>query len=81
MKEILIRLRSLSDIKEFVSICERQEDTFFDLLSNHHAVDGKSIVGVFSTDWSKPMRLQIHSGGGAEAENKVAELFKAYTVS
>ena len=80
MREIAIRLRSLSDVKEFVSICEKQEGASFDLLSNHHAVDGKSIVGVVSTDWSKPMRLQIYCKGGDKEEEAVVGMLKKYTV-
>lgn len=80
MKEITIRLKNLLDVKEFVLLCEKQEDASFDLLSNHHAVDGKSIVGVVSTDWSKPMKLQIYCKGGKEAEDAIAELLKNYIV-
>ena len=32
-----------------------------DLRSGRHVVDAKSILGIFSLDWSKPVTMEIYS--------------------
>lgn len=60
MYETTIQLDSINDVKEFVNIVM----TFpydMDLISGRYAIDAKSIMGIFSLDLSKPIKLQAHT--------------------
>ena len=76
MKSIKIYLDTIDKVKGFVnvvSVC----DGDFDLSSGRYVVDAKSIMGIFSLDISKPLRLDIHNPASAE---KVMPLLEAYKV-
>ena len=60
MKEVEIRLSLAENVKSFVNIVSRF-DYEMDLQSGCHVVDAKSILGIFSLDLSKPVKLIIHS--------------------
>ena len=60
MKEVEIRLSLAENVKSFVKIVSRF-DYEMDLQSGRHVVDAKSILGIFSLDLSKPVKLIIHS--------------------
>lgn len=60
MKSVTLKLATISDVKEFVSIVT-QCDYDVDLISGRYAVDAKSIMGIFSLDISKPITLEAHS--------------------
>ncbi|HHY52509.1 MAG TPA: HPr family phosphocarrier protein [Clostridiales bacterium] len=60
MKSINIMLSTINDVKDFVSIVS-QFDFEIDLVSGRYAVDAKSIMGIFSLDLSKPIKVNIHS--------------------
>ena len=47
MYETTISLQAINDVKDFVS--------------GRYAVDAKSIMGIFSLDLSKPIKLQAHT--------------------
>jgi len=53
-------LSTINDVKDFVSIVS-QFDFEIDLVSGRYAVDAKSIMGIFSLDLSKPIKVNIHS--------------------
>ena len=58
-------LATINDVKSFVSevsMC----DYDVDLLSGRYAVDAKSIMGIFSLDLSKPIRLEAHTDDASE---------------
>lgn len=60
MKTITIKLDTIEDVKDFVntvSMCNFDVD----LISGRYAVDGKSIMGIFSLDLSKPIKAEIYS--------------------
>lgn len=59
MKSIQISLNSIEKVKEFVNIINTF-DGDFDLVSDRYVVDAKSIMGIFSLDISKTLRLDIH---------------------
>jgi len=65
MKAFDISLKSINDVKDFVNIVNRY-DFDVDLSSGRYIVDAKSIMGIFSLDLSKPIRveLQIEDCGG-----------------
>lgn len=56
-----ISLPSIKDVKEFVGIAENHNCSV-SLQSGRYVVDGKSIMGVFSLDLSKPLDLALEVG-------------------
>ena len=60
MKAINIKLSLAENVKSFVNIANRYPYDI-DLRVGRHVVDGKSILGIFSLDLSKPIRLEAHS--------------------
>ena len=60
MNTFYIKLSTIEDIRKFVDIVTRQ-DYDIDLSSGRYVVDAKSIMGIFSLDLSKPIRLEAHS--------------------
>ncbi len=47
----------------------------FDLVSDKYTIDAKSIMGIFSLNLNKPLRLDIHSNSNLE---KPEDVFKDY---
>ncbi len=62
MKTFNIMLRSINDVKDFVNIVNRY-DFDVDLTSGRYIVDAKSIMGIFSLDLSKPIKVEAHTDG------------------
>jgi len=59
MKSLSIMLGTINDVKAFVNIVAKY-DFDVDLISGRYAVDAKSIMGIFSLDLSKPIKVEIH---------------------
>jgi len=60
MKTFNIALRSITDVKDFVNVVNKY-DFDVDLTSGRYVVDGKSIMGIFSLDLSKPIKVDVHT--------------------
>lgn len=60
MKTCTISLNTINDVKSFVNIVTKC-DFDVDLISGRYAIDAKSIMGIFSLDLSKPIRLEAHT--------------------
>ncbi|MBR6720459.1 MAG: HPr family phosphocarrier protein [Clostridia bacterium] len=75
MKSFNIALNSILDVKEFVNIVNKCPYDI-DLASSRYVVDAKSIMGIFSLDLSKPIKVTVHS---EDCDDLVAEL-KKYTI-
>ena len=60
MKTVNISLDSIEKVKGFVNIIAICEGDF-DLTSNRYVVDAKSIMGIFSLDLTKTLKLDIHN--------------------
>ena len=60
MKTMNIMLNSINDVKTFVNLVSKY-DFDVDLTSERYVVDAKSIMGIFSLDLSKPIKVEIHS--------------------
>ncbi|MCI6291815.1 MAG: HPr family phosphocarrier protein, partial [Clostridiales bacterium] len=56
MKAVNIKLSLAENVKSFVNIASRYPYDI-DLRVGRHVVDGKSILGIFSLDLSKPITL------------------------
>ena len=72
MKKATIMLATINDVKNFVSevsLC----DYDVDLLSGRYAVDAKSIMGIFSLDLSKPIKLEAHTDDASEFFAQIKE--------
>lgn len=54
---MLISLKSVEDANKFVAITSKYNFDI-DLISGRYAVNGKSIMGIFSLDLSKPITVQ-----------------------
>ena len=71
MKSIHIRLTMMTDhVKNFVSLVNRYPYDM-DLRSGRYVVDAKSILGIFSIDLSRPIRMDIYSD---DCDDLLAEL-------
>ncbi|MBE7034506.1 MAG: HPr family phosphocarrier protein [Ruminococcaceae bacterium] len=60
MKTLTIALASINDVKSFVNIVSKY-DFDVDLSSGRYVVDAKSIMGIFSLDLTKPIKVEVHS--------------------
>ena len=60
MKTVNIMLSSINDVKTFVNVVSKY-DFDVDLASDRYVVDAKSIMGIFSLDLSKPIKVEVHS--------------------
>ena len=60
MKTFDIQLNSINDVKVFVNTVAKYSFDI-DLISGRYIVDAKSIMGIFSLDLSKPIKVEVHS--------------------
>lgn len=67
MKEYSVRIETIEDVKKFVSTVMRF-DYDIDLISGRYSIDAKSIMGIFSVDLSKELKLVAHTDDAAELE-------------
>lgn len=75
MKSFNIQLSSIMAVKEFVNIVNKCPYDI-DLSSSRYVVDAKSIMGIFSLDLSKTLKVDVHS---ESCDDLMAEL-KPYIV-
>ena len=54
---MVIMLKSVQDVNKFVAITGKY-DFDIDLISGRYAINGKSIMGVFSLDLTKPIEVE-----------------------
>ena len=67
MSEFYVSLSSIEDVRQFVNAatccpCE------VDVLSGRYVIDAKSIMGLFSLDLSKPVRVEVYGSDSERAE-------------
>ena len=60
MKKFEIKLPLINDIKEFVNIMSRHPYAV-EAVSGRYMVDAKSIMGLFSLDLSKPIKINAYT--------------------
>ena len=65
-------LSSINDVKDFVNTVSRY-DFDVDLTSGSYVVVAKSIMGIFSLDLSKPIKVEVHS---EDADKFISEISK-----
>ncbi len=71
MKNFLVHLKSINEVKEFVRIVNNFEYDV-DLVSGRYIVDAKSIMGIFSLDLAKPIEVMVHQGNSEDLKEKLA---------
>ena len=76
MKSVTIQLDTIEKVRKFVNQISTYEGEF-DIISDRYIIDAKSIMGIFSLDLSKPLKLQIHS---EEAAARVTQELKEFIV-
>ena len=72
MKTFQVLLSSINDVKDFVNIVNKY-DYEIDLISGRYVVDAKSIMGIFSLDLSKPIKMHVYTEDTAEFEKIVKQ--------
>ncbi|MBR1833685.1 MAG: HPr family phosphocarrier protein [Ruminiclostridium sp.] len=72
MKEFNVRIATIEDVKKFVSTV-MSYDFDIDLISGRYAIDAKSIMGIFSIDLSKELKLVAHTDDTAELEEAISD--------
>lgn len=75
MVSVNIMLNTINDVKNFVNLVSKY-DFEVDLTSGRYVIDAKSIMGIFSLDLSKPIKLDAR----CEADSKFVEEIKPFTV-
>ena len=58
MKEVKVFLGTIERVKDFVNEVSRL-DCDVDIVSGRYVIDAKSIMGIFSTDLSKPVNVSL----------------------
>lgn len=79
MKNKMICINTIEKVKNFVSIVSNY-DADFDLISGKYVIDGKSIMGIFSLDLSKPIELRVDAFGNSSLENTIWEALNSFVV-
>ncbi len=67
MEEYVIKLNSIDEVKAFVALTNNCAFDI-DLMSGRYAIDAKSIMGIFSLDLSKPLKMIVHASGEEAAD-------------
>lgn len=75
MVSINIVLNTINDVKNFVNTVSKY-DFEVDLTSGRYVIDAKSIMGIFSLDLSKPIKLDAECG----EDSKFFEEIKPFVV-
>ena len=75
MKQFEIKLPLINDIKEFVNIMSRHSYEV-EAVSGRYKVDAKSIMGLFSLDLSKPIKINAYTN-----DDKIKEELSRYLVA
>lgn len=72
MKEFTVKIATIDQVKKFVSTV-MLFNYEVDLISGRYAIDAKSIMGIFSLDLSKELKMVAHTDDTAELEEALAE--------
>ena len=73
---MLVNLNSVEKVTEFVATTSKFEEDL-DLVSGRFVIDAKSIMGIFSLDLSKPIRVYAVGTEISEIMRKKLQRFEA----
>ena len=69
-----VDLNSIHKINDFVNIVSKYDDNI-DLISGRYVVNAKSILGVFSLDLSKPLKVEFY---GSKFEEHIKQMLSKF---
>lgn len=69
-------LNSIDKVKDFVKLMSNVEDNI-DLVSGRYIVDAKSLLGIFSLDLSKPIKVEFN---GSTNEEHIKSLLHEFEI-
>ena len=72
---MLVDLNSIDKVKSFARVMSQIEDNI-DLVSGRYIVDAKSLLGIFSLDLSKPIKLEFNGTKNEENIKKILHEFE-----
>ena len=72
---MLVDLNSIDKVKSFVKVMSQIEDNI-DLVSGRYIVDAKSLLGIFSLDLSKPVKLEFNGSKNQDSIEKLLHEFE-----
>lgn len=72
---MLVNLNSVEKVTEFVATTSKFEEEI-DLVSGRFVIDAKSLMGIFSLDLSKPMRVDVVGTEISETMRKQLQRFE-----
>ena len=74
-----IKLDTFDKIKKFVNVIQKFESDI-DLTSERYIVNGKSVMGIFSLDLSKPLNVIVHEEEGINEIDKINEVMEEFRI-
>lgn len=74
MKKAKISLNTAEKVKQFITVAS-ELDCDLDLVSGRRVIDGKSMMGIFSLDLTKPIEMNINTKEDIDYILKVFENF------
>ena len=75
MRTCDIMLSSINDVKAFVNIVNNYNFDV-DLVSGRYVVDAKPIMGIFSLDLSKPIKVEVREEGSEKFFEELAPFIR-----
>lgn len=75
--KIKIQFKSIQDVKKYISLTDNIDENI-DILDGHYIIDGKSIMGIFSLDLSKPLYIEINTT--EDRFKNICEILKEFIV-
>lgn len=75
MKQFKVKLPLINDIKDFTNIVSRHP-YYIEAESGRYKVDAKSIMGLFSLDLSKPIKVRAYTD-----DNSLGSELRQYIVA
>ena len=70
MFEANLFFATLEDVKKFVNLA-MLKDYEMDLISGKYVVNAKSIMGIFSLDLTKPVKLEAHTDSDENLKTEI----------
>lgn len=73
MKEFMIDINDILKIRSFVNISSKY-DFDIKLTTNETSVSAKSIIGIFTLDITKPVKITVYSDSMDNCERYISEI-------
>lgn len=78
MNEFYIKIESVDKVKEFVKITNKIVPDM-DLIVGRYIIDAKSVMGIFSVDLTRTLKLKVHSDNKNECK-EIYNMIKKFVV-